>query len=142
MSVVEAFTLPVAAILVVAGVLATMWWRRLNSWILAPGLVIGALPTMLQLVVDVDGLTRWLGLLLCGAVVAVVGGRRRLAAPLVIGVVAAVAGALSQLGPWAVGLPRWLSIGVVGAGLLIAGARFESVRVGARRLGRLARQLH
>ena len=51
------------------------------------------LPAAPGVVVDVDGLTRWLGLLLCGAVVAVVGGRHRLAAPLVIGVVAAVAGA-------------------------------------------------
>ena len=71
--------LTAATLLVVAAVIAMQWWRSLNSWILAPGLVVGALPTMTQLVVDVDGLTRWLFLLVCGAAVAVVGGRLRLA---------------------------------------------------------------
>ncbi|MFZ9630342.1 MAG: SCO7613 C-terminal domain-containing membrane protein [Ilumatobacteraceae bacterium] len=140
-SVVEAYTLPVSALFVVAGVLALQWWRSLNSWILAPGLVVAALPTMVVLVVDVDGLTRWLGLLVCGTAMAAMAGRLRLAAPFVVGAVAAVTGALSQLGPWAVGLPRWLSIGVAGAALLTAGARFESVRVSARRLSQLAKHL-
>ena len=141
-TVVEAYTLPVGAVFLAGGERARRWWPQLTSWILAPGLGIAALGTMPGAVIDRDGVTRWVSLLVGGAAVAALGGRWRLQAPLLIGTATAVFAALSQLGPWAVGLPRWLTIGLVGAGLLVAGARFEAVRVGVRRATAVMRQLH
>jgi hypothetical protein len=71
-------------------------------------------------------------LLVVGAAVAVAAGSVGYQAPLVLGVAASLFAALTQVAPWAVGLPRWLSLGAVGVALLVAGARFESVRAGAR----------
>lgn len=141
-SVVEAYTLPVGAVVVAGGERARRWWPRLTSWVLAPGLAIAALGTMSGVAADREGVTRWVSLLICGAGVAAIGGRWRLQAPLLIGTAATVFAALSQLGPWAVGLPRWLTIGTVGAALLVAGARFEAVRTGVRRASTALRQLH
>ena len=141
-TVVEAYTLPVGAVFLAGGERARRWWPQLTSWILAPGLGIAALGTMPGAVIDRDGVTRWVSLLVGGAAVAALGGRWRLQAPLLIGTATAVFAAISQLGPWAVGLPRWLTIGLVGAGLLVAGARFEAVRIGVRRATAVMRQLH
>lgn len=133
-TVAESYSWPIAAAWCAAGAVALRRDHRIRSWpAVGPGLAVAVGPTAMVLLAGDDGLTRMVTLLVLGAVLAVAGGFWRQQAPLVIGVAAAVFAALTQAGPWATELPRWLSLGVVGAMLLVAGARFESVRAGARR---------
>jgi hypothetical protein len=130
----EAYSLPIGVAWCAAGLVALRRSPVLRTWpTLGPGLVVASLPTVGQLSGGDPGLTRMLLLLVVGAAVAVAAGYVGYQAPLVLGVGAAIFAAFTQVAPWAAGLPRWLSLGAVGVALLVAGARFESVRAGARR---------
>jgi hypothetical protein len=121
----EAYTLPAAAVALVAGALA---WRRaphLSSWLaFGPGLVVALLPS-LGLVIDQDGAARPL-LLTAGALVVVLAGARaRLQAPLVLGALTLVALGVDAVWSVAAQLPRWATIGAAGLLLLWLGATAE-----------------
>ncbi|WP_019145578.1 SCO7613 C-terminal domain-containing membrane protein [Aeromicrobium massiliense] len=137
--VVEAYTAPFAAVLLVAGVLAMRRRPALHSEAaLSAGLTLALLPTLPYVLVDAAS---WRGLLLglvaLGALVAGLALHWR--APLVAGAVVLALVALASLGPYALVLPRWLLLGVLGALLLAAGVAWESaVRAGRAVAGRLA----
>ncbi len=129
---VEAYTLPLAVML---GVVGLVRWRRephASSWLtLGSTLSIGLLPSAVASIDDA-GLTRPLLVLAVGAAVVLLGVARGRQAPVIIGGLALALVAVSQLAPWAVGLPRWLSFGSVGLLLLLLGARYEQRRRNAR----------
>lgn len=133
-STVEAYSLPLAALLGVVGLVRLRREPAAPSWLtVGPALAVALLPSAVASVDDPSP-TRALLVLVAGAAVLVLGVRLRWQAPLVVGAVALAVVAVSQLGPYAVGLPRWLSFGLVGLLLLVLGARYEQRRRNARQV--------
>jgi len=127
----EAYTLPAAAVALAAGASTRRRRPRPSSWLAyGPGLAVGLLPS-LAAAVGGGGAAR--PLLLTGAAVLVVlaGARGRLQAPLVLGGGTLLVLGLDAVGPVAAQLPRWVTIGAAGMLLLWLGATAE------RRLARL-----
>jgi hypothetical protein len=137
--VVEAYTAPFAAVLLVAGVLAMRTRPALRSeTALSAGLTLALLPTLPYALADV---TSWRGLVLGLVALAALAAGLALhwRAPLVAGAVVLALVTLAALGPYALVLPRWLLFGLVGTILLSAGIAWESaVRAGRAVAGRLA----
>jgi len=128
----EAYTLPAAAIALAAGRVTRRHRPHPSSWLtLGPGLAVALLPSLGVTVGGAGGAAR--PLLLTGAALLVVlaGARARLQAPLVLGGVTLLALGLDALAPVAAQLPRWVTIGAAGLLLLWLGATAE------RRLARL-----
>lgn len=129
---VEAYSLPLAALIAVVGVVRLRREPGAPSWLtIGPALTVALLPSAV-VSVDDPALTRPLLVLAAGALVLVLGVRTRWQAPVTTGAVALAIVAVSQLAPYAVGLPRWLSFGAVGLALLGLGARYEQRRRNAR----------
>ena len=138
---VEAYSLPLAGLCLLAGVLG--WWRYRDSssWAVAgPGLAAGLLPSAAVSVGD-ESLLRPLLVLGASTAVLLLGVRWRRQALVLVPAVAVVVVVVSQLGPYAVGLPRWLSLGSVGVLLLAVGIRYEARRRNARSAVRWLRSL-
>ena len=127
----EAWTLPLAAFLLAAG----LWSHRElgdHSWLTAgPGLAVALLPSTLFTTVD-DGLARPLVTVVAAVSVLMLGALRRWQALVVLGAACAATVALTQLLPYAVLLPRYLTLGALGVLLLAVGARYEQRRADAR----------
>jgi hypothetical protein len=121
----EAYTLPAAALALLAGALARHRAPQLSSWLaFGPGLVAALLPS-LGLALEQDGVARPL-LLTAGALLVVLAGARaRLQAPLVLGAVTLLALGVDAVWPVAAQLPRWATIGAAGLLLLWLGATAE-----------------
>ena len=125
---VEAFSLPLAALCLLAGGLGLARRRGISSWAVAgPAVTAALVPSAVASVGD-EGLLRPLLLLAVATVLLVVGVLRRWQALVVVPALAVAVVAVSQLAPWAVGLPRWLSLGAAGVLLLAVGVRYESRR--------------
>jgi hypothetical protein len=127
----EAYTLPAAAVALAAGVSMRRQRPHPSSWLaFGPGLAVALLPS-LAVAVGGGGAAR--PLLLTGAALLVVlaGARARLQAPLVLGGVTLLVLGLDAVAPVAAQLPRWVTIGAAGLLLLWLGATAE------RRLARL-----
>jgi hypothetical protein len=120
---VEAYTLPLALVLVVLGSVSLARGAASSVRTLGPGLGLAVLPTLLLVLADPVGLRALLLGLACVALVAT-GLLGRLAAPLAVG---AAAGALLVLreGTLAQVLPQWALIGLVGVGLTVLGITWE-----------------
>jgi hypothetical protein len=122
---VEAYTLPAAAVALVAG-----WTQRRtaggsHSWIAyGPGLVLAFVPSLV-LVIGAGGVVRPVVVLVAAAVAVAVGVLARLQAPVVVGAVTLVVVALDTLAPVVGRLPRWAVVLVVGVACVWAGATFE-----------------
>jgi hypothetical protein len=124
--VVEAYTLPSAFALVVVGA-----WRlrqddrAATMTVLAPGLTLATVPSLLAMLDDPFSLRA----LLLGAVclgLTVAGAGLRWSAPLVVGSVVGAVLVLRELAPYAAAVPTWVSIGISGAVLLLVGITWES----------------
>jgi len=125
---VEAFTLPAAALLLLAGWRLMVRHRALGSWpALGPGLLVAAAPSVVVAVMQ-EGVVRPLVLLGVAVMVTVLGAVYRLQAPLLVGAATAVIVAVDQVFPVVAQLPRWLSIGTAGVLLIVLGATFEHRR--------------
>ena len=126
----EAYTLPAAAIAMLAG------WRRAagdpqaSSWLAyGPGLALALLPS-LAAVWPSPGWIRPLLLGLTATCIAVAGAHRGKRAPLLAGIVVAVLDAGRALVPAVLvlvhGLPGWIPIAALGTIMLWAGATYEA----------------
>ncbi len=120
---VEAYTLPLALVLLVVGVVSMRRGDESSLRALGPGLTLGLVPTLLLVLVDPVDLRAVLLGLACLVLVAV-GVSQRWSAPLVAG---AVTGALVVLreGTFAQVLPQWVLIGLVGVLLTVVGVTWE-----------------
>ncbi|HVV76766.1 MAG TPA: hypothetical protein VHC43_12080 [Mycobacteriales bacterium] len=120
----EAYVATPAALSLAWGAGLLIHDREMSSVVLAPGLVIGMLPSVV-LALGHDH-PRQAVLLVLAALVVAIGAELRLATPLVAG--ATVIGLLSLrlVGPELATLPRWIEFGAVGAVLLTLGATWEA----------------
>lgn len=127
-SIVEAYSLPLALLIAIVGFVRLHRDPDAPSWLtLGPGLAAAMLPSAVASIAD-DNLARPLLVLAVSAVVLVVGVMTRWQSPVVVGSVAITVVAVAQLAPYAVGLPRWLTFGTLGIVLLVLGARYEQRR--------------
>jgi hypothetical protein len=131
-TVVEAYTLPAAAVALAAGYVT---WKRGpgRSWLaLGPAIVIALGPT-LDLAIKQNDSARSI-LVAAGALAVILfGAWKRLQAPLVLGSAALLILAIDTFGPAAARLPRWVPLAIAGVLLMWVGARFERSREAARR---------
>ncbi|MDE0805605.1 MAG: hypothetical protein OSA99_20075, partial [Acidimicrobiales bacterium] len=128
---VEAYSLPLAGALLVAGAFARP--AAHSSWVRSgSGLVAALAPTTVLAVMDVDA-ARSVAIVLAGSAVAIFGAVQREQAPLAIGAAALSAVAARHLGPVANEIPRYVVFAVAGVALLVAGATFEQRRRDLRR---------
>ena len=131
-SVVEAYSLPLAGLAGVVGAVRLVREPDAPSWATAgPALGAALLPSALA-TVDDPSLLRPLLVLAAATAVVIVGVLVRWQAALVTGTAALLVVAVSQLAPYAVGMPRYLSLGTVGLVLLLLGARYEQRRQDVR----------
>jgi hypothetical protein len=128
----EAYTLPAAAIALAAGWTARRHRPHPSSWLtLGPGLAVALLPSLGATIGGAGGAARALPLTGGALLVVLAGARARRQAPLVLGGVTLLTLGLDALAPVAAQLPRWVTIGAAGLLLLWLGATAE------RRLARL-----
>ncbi len=141
---IEAYSLPFAALLLLAGLL----WRRRGptpslQW-LGPGVAMALVPSAVATWAapwawDVSNLDmHWhlvrLGAVLVACVIALVlGARLRLGGLLVPAALALVIAAGAQVWSGLSNLPRWVGLAIAGTLLVLAGARIESLRRESRR---------
>lgn len=128
----EAYTLPLAAVVLAFGGWAFWRDRSTRSWpMLGPGIGLAVVPPLVLALGDPVSLRAlWLGAG-CVALVAV-GAACRWQAPLVISAAALALLVLAELAPYAVAW-SWFSISVVGLGLLLAGVLWEHLASAGRR---------
>lgn len=126
----EAYTLPVAALLLAAAVAVRRGGLAddLPSWTVhGPWLVAAVAPTVL-IAIDDPGLVRPLGGLVVGVVVLIAGAVSRTRAAVDVGAVTVAVLGLHQLSPVVAELPNWVTLGSCGVVLLATGATFEQRR--------------
>ncbi|PUA80073.1 SCO7613 C-terminal domain-containing membrane protein [Nocardioides currus] len=136
---VEAYTLPLAVVLLVVGTVALLRGHESSITTLAPGLGLALVPSLLLVLVDPVSLRAVLLGLACVVLVAV-GLTRGWAAPLVAG---AGVGALVVLreATYAQVLPQWMMIGLVGLALTVVGVTWEQRLQEIRRVSSYVRGL-
>ncbi|MFI7659481.1 SCO7613 C-terminal domain-containing membrane protein [Micromonospora parva] len=135
-TVLEAYTLPAAALAVGAGLLALRTRPGLTSWpALGPGLVAALLPSLVSVLAGPDP-QPWRRLLLGAAAVGVVlaGANRRWQAPVLLGGGVLTLLALHELARGWDLLPRWIYLGVGGLALVGLAASYERRRRDLARL--------
>ena len=139
---VEAYTLPVAMLLLLAG-LWVMLGRPGTSSIkaLLPGLLLSTAPSLPAALAAPSSL-RGLLLGLSALVLVGLGARLSWAAPFGVGVVVSVLLAGRHLGPYADALPRWVLLAAAGLLLLVAGTTWENRAREARRGLAAVRAMH
>ncbi|MFE9916778.1 SCO7613 C-terminal domain-containing membrane protein [Micromonospora sp. NPDC005553] len=135
-TVLEAYTLPAAALAIGAGLLALRTRPGLTSWpALGPGLVAALLPSLVSVLAGADP-QPWRRLLLgaaaTGAVLA--GATRRWQAPVLLGGGALTLLALHELARGWDLLPRWIYLGIGGLALVGLAATYERRRRDLARL--------
>lgn len=124
----ELYTLPAAALLIVAGT-----WRFRSDpgtssfTMLGSGLTLALLPSLL-LALDEPVSLRGALIGAGGVLVLAVGVHQRVAAPFVLGAFTTGILALRHLQPVAEAVPRWISLGGVGLVLLLVGVTWEARR--------------
>jgi hypothetical protein len=122
----EAYTLPTALVLIALGVWR-MWEddRATSLTVLAPGLTLATVPSLLAVLDDPVSLRALLlGLACLGLVLA--GVAVRWGAPLVVGAIVGALLVLRVLAPYAAVVPTWLVIGLSGTVLTLVGITWES----------------
>ncbi|MFG1657454.1 SCO7613 C-terminal domain-containing membrane protein [Micromonospora chersina] len=135
-AVLEAYTLPAAALALGAGLLALRSRPGLNSWLaLGPGLGAALLPSLVSVLVAPDpqpARRLALGLVALGAVLG--GAARRWQAPVLLGAATLVPLALHELARGWDLLPRWIFLGLGGLALIALAATYERRRRDLARL--------
>ncbi len=128
---IEAYTLPFAALTLAVGALEARHRPELSSWAAyGPALIAAFLPTLTLVLVSENTAARQVLLLLGAVAVLIAGSMRRQQAPVVVGAVVTAITALrllTEVGPWLVLIP-------VGLTLLTVGANYEKRRRDIQRL--------
>lgn len=130
LEVVEAYTLPAAAGLLLLG------WPGLRagarSWSAeGPAVAVALVPSALAAVAEPAPL-RWLLVVVAAALATAGGALAHRQATFVLGAGSLAWAVLGRLAPYAPLLPRWITLGAVGVVLLVVGATYERRRQQAR----------
>lgn len=149
----EAATLPIAAVLLVAGFVGPRSGANPSVARYGPALVVALVPSALATwgapwVIDrgeevgtTTHLVRLLVLLVVGTALAWIGARRLLAGVLAPAAAALAITAAAQVWTGLAALPRWIALAAAGTALVAAGARLEWLRDERRRAGTWFRTL-
>ena len=130
----EAYTLPVAVLLLGVGLAYLRRHPAASSWVIVgPALIVGLLPSTALALFDPHALRPML-VISASAVATVVGLRLRWQALIASAASCLCAVVLAQLEPYAVGAPRWLTLAIVGVLLIATGSRYERRLKDARSL--------
>jgi hypothetical protein len=137
---VEPYTLPSAALLLIMGYRLGLRDQEARSWPrYGPGLALGLLPSLIQSLASA-GLIRPTLLGAAALTVVLIGARYRLQAPLALGGAVLGIDAVAQSVPCLAdaydAIPRWILIALAGALLLGVGATYECRIRGLRALHR------
>ncbi|MEV6842429.1 hypothetical protein [Actinoplanes sp. NPDC051411] len=126
---VEAYSVPAAAVALLAGVLARRRQRELTSWAAyGPALAAGLLPSLASIAGSDGQYPRRLLLGLAGLAILLAGARVRLQAPVVVGGGALALVALHELAQvWDL-VPRWIPLAAAGLLLVALAATLERRR--------------
>ncbi|HWH30112.1 MAG TPA: hypothetical protein VNU26_14360, partial [Mycobacteriales bacterium] len=126
----EAYTLPVAGVLLAAGWVARQHQPQVRSpEAYTAGLVMLLGPTVLLVLGETDDyLVRAVLLVAASTAVLLLGAALRLVAHVTVGAGALALTGLRMVLPYADDVPRWLSLGLAGAVLFGVGATFEARR--------------
>ena len=127
---VEAVTLPLAALLLLAGLLQRHGGTRNSAIVYAPAVTMALIPSSLMVWNDVwsqPALLRFLVVMLAGIALLVVGVRVHMLGLIAPAAAAVSIAAMAQVFATLDTLPRWVALGIAGAVLLLIGARIEWV---------------
>ena len=125
----EAYTVPLAVVLLAAGAARFRADPKTGSGpALGPGLAVLLIPTFTVAAGTGPDTGRLLLLVLMSTNVLIVGAALRLRGPLTAGTVTLAASGLLLLVPYAAAVPRWVSLGLVGVLLVTVGATYEARR--------------
>ena len=127
----EAYVLVPALGMVLVAAAAMVVWPATSSWVLAPGLVLGLLPTLTRALGN-DGPRQAVALGAAAALV-VIGAQLRLVGPLSVGAAVLSLVVLRLVGPEVKRVPEWVALGVAGIVLLTLGATWEARMLDLRR---------
>lgn len=134
-SVVEAYTLPAAAIALAGGWVAIGAQPALHSWMAyGPGLLAGVLPSLAPLMVSEGAPARRLGLGAASVALVLVGSMARRQAPVIVGGGVLVAVAFHETVVYWDTLPRWVPLAVGGLVLVTMAVTYERRRRDLARL--------
>lgn len=126
-SLVEAYTVPGALVLLAIGAERMRRTAEVSSWsALSAGLGFGLVPS--SLVALSDGGMRTLTVIGIAALTVAIGAVLRLGAPVIIAAACVLGLSLVELSPLIGSLPRYVTFGAAGALLLLTGATFERRR--------------
>jgi hypothetical protein len=140
-SFVEAYTLPLGALALAAGIYAAHRKPEVSTWLLlGPGLALALLPSVPQALVDPTDL-RALLLGLGGVVTLLLGVKLGWQAPFISGAVIVTLLVLFNIGPYANAAPRVVVIAAVSAVLLGFGITWEDRVRDGRKLVRYVRSM-
>jgi hypothetical protein len=142
-SLTEAYTLPLAAVALLAGIAAVRSRPELRSWVAyGPALAAGFLPTLATVLVGPGEPWRRLALGAGALVVIIVGATRRLRAPVITGGAVLAAVAIHELAlVWQL-LPSWSPLAVGGAILVGLAITYERRRRDLARLRTALTRMH
>ena len=139
----EAWTLPAAGLLAVAGLVSCRGRPASSLERVGPALTVALLPSafatwLAPWVVGESGglgqdVARLVAVLVVGGVLMVLGARSHALGLLLPGSAAVLVAGLAQLWSGLDALPRWVALAIVGSALVLAGARFEWLRDEGRR---------
>jgi hypothetical protein len=122
---VEAYTVPLATLLLAIGLINLERSRETASWVTAgPAVVVGLVPSAFTAIFDPNALRPML-VVVASSLLILAGLQLRWRALILPAAWCLGAVVFVQLAPYAVGAPRWLTLGGVGAVLVAAGARYE-----------------
>lgn len=139
-SAVEAYSVPLAAGLLLVGLISARDAVRTSWERVGAALVAAVGPTTVVALIDVD-VARTVAAVALGVALVIWGATGRQQAPLAVGAVAVAALAVRHLGPVTAELPRYLVFAVAGIVLVAAGATFEQRRRDLRQVRRSFAQL-
>jgi hypothetical protein len=121
----EAYTLPVAVLLLGVGLAYLRRQPAASSWVIVgPALLVGLVPSTALAAFDPHPLRPVLVIAASG-LATIVGLRLRWQALIASAASCLCAVVLAQLEPYAVGAPRWLTLAIVGVLLIATGSRYE-----------------
>lgn len=127
-TVVEAYSLPLGLLLLIAGLLRRRSDPQAASWAAyGQALTAGFVPSTLALA-STSSVIRPGALAAVALLVLLIGAHHRLQALLTVSSAVLLVDAIAQFGPYVQRLPRWIGVGIIGSLLLFVGATYERRR--------------